>query len=62
MFNLDIYRDAYPEQRMAAMRDQIRHAERIERARADTFRRRNERRAALRAWFARLLRRASDGV
>ena len=57
MFNLDIYRDAYPEQRMAAMRDQIRLAERIERARADTIRRRHERRAALRARVAHLLRR-----
>jgi hypothetical protein len=53
----DLYRDAYPEQRMAAMRDQIRLAERIERARADTLRRRSERRAALHARVARVLRR-----
>ena len=57
MFDLDIYRDTYPEQRMAAMRDQIRLAERIERARAATIVRRRERRAALRARVARVLRR-----
>lgn len=60
MFNLDLYRDAYPEQRMAAMRDQIRLAERVERARAETLRRRQERRAALRARVARALGR--EGV
>ena len=57
VFHLDIYRDVPPEQRMAAMRDEIRRAERIDRARAETIRRRLERRAALRARVALVLRR-----
>lgn len=49
--------DAYPEQLMAAMRDEIRRVEREEAARDAAAHRRRERRAALRArlsrWFTR---------
>ena len=61
MDQYEIYRDAYPEQRIAAMRDEIRRAERVLRAREGTELRRLERRAALRArltrWFPRWFRR-----
>lgn len=48
----DIYRDAYPEQLLAAMRDEIRRAEREQAARDAAARRRRERWAALRVRIA----------
>lgn len=49
--------DAYPEQLLGAMRDEIRRIEREQAARDAAARRRRERRAALRArvarWFTR---------
>ena len=59
MTHIEIFNDAYPEQMMAAMRDEIRRAERVQRAREDTERRRRERTAALRARLARWFRRPS---
>jgi hypothetical protein len=57
MPNIEIIPDAYPEQLMAAMRDEIRRVEREQAARDAAARRRRERRAALRArvagWFKR---------
>jgi hypothetical protein len=57
MPNIEIIPDAYPEQLMAAMRDEIRRVEREQAARDAAARRRQERRAALRArvagWFTR---------
>lgn len=54
---MEIIPDAYPEQLMAAMRDEIRRLEREQAARDAARRRRQERRAALRArlarWFTR---------
>ena len=57
MDEFEIYRDAYPEERFAAVRDEIRRAERVLRAREATELRRLERNAALRARFARWFRR-----
>lgn len=57
MQTIQIIADAYPEQLMAAMRDEIRRAEREEAARDAAARRRRERRAALRARVAGWLRR-----
>lgn len=57
MHTMEIIPDAYPEQLMAAMRDEIRRIEREQAARDAAARRRQERRAALRArlsrWFTR---------
>lgn len=57
MHNIEMIPDAYPEQLMAAMRDEIRRIERERAARDAAARRRQERRAALRArvagWFRR---------
>lgn len=57
MHTMEIIPDAYPEQLMAAMRDEIRRLEREQAARDAAARRRRERRAALRArvagWFGR---------
>lgn len=57
MLNIEIIPDAYPEQLMSAMRDEIRRLEREQAAREAAARRRQERRAALRArlsrWFTR---------
>jgi hypothetical protein len=57
MPNIEIMPDAYPEQLMAALRDEIRRVEREEAARDAAAHRRRERRAALRArlagWFTR---------
>jgi hypothetical protein len=57
MPNIEMIRDAYPEQLMSAMRDEIRRLEREKAARDAAARRRQERRAALRAhlagWFGR---------
>jgi hypothetical protein len=57
MHNIETIPDAYPEQLMAAMRDEIRRVEREQAARDAAARRRQERRAALRArvagWFGR---------
>jgi hypothetical protein len=57
MPNIEIIPDAYPEQLMAAMRDEIRRVEREQAARDAAAHRRQERRAALRArlsrWFTR---------
>lgn len=49
MSHIRIFRDAYPEQLMAATRDMIRQDELEQAARADAARRRRERRAAMRA-------------
>lgn len=49
---MEIIPDAYPEQLMAAMRDEIRRIERETAARDAAARRRQERRAALRARVA----------
>jgi hypothetical protein len=57
MLNIEMMANAYPEQLMAALRDEIRRAEREQAARDAAARRRRERRAALRArlagWFTR---------
>jgi hypothetical protein len=57
MPTMEIIPDAYPEQLMAAMRDEISRIEREQAARDAAARRRQERRAALRArlagWFTR---------
>jgi hypothetical protein len=57
MHTIEIIPDAYPEQIMAATRDEIRRLEREQAARDARARRRRERRAALRArvagWFGR---------
>jgi hypothetical protein len=57
MPNIEMIPDAYPEQLMAALRDEIRRIEREEAARDAAAHRRRERRAALRArlagWFTR---------
>jgi hypothetical protein len=57
MLNIELMANAYPEQLMAALRDEIRRAEREQAARDAAARRRRERRAALRArlagWFTR---------
>jgi hypothetical protein len=57
MPTMEIIPDAYPEQLMAAMRDEIRRLEREQAARDARARRRQERRAALRSrvagWFGR---------
>jgi len=57
MPNIEMMPDAYPEQLMAALRDEIRRIEREQAARDAAARRRWERRAALRArlagWFTR---------
>jgi hypothetical protein len=57
MPHIEMMPDAYPEQLMAALRDEIRRVEREEAARDAAARRRRERRAALRArlagWFTR---------
>lgn len=57
MPNIEMIPDAYPEQLMAALRDEIRRIEREQAARDAAARRRQERRAALRArvagWFRR---------
>jgi TRAP-type mannitol/chloroaromatic compound transport system substrate-binding protein len=57
MHTIEIIPDAYPEQIMAATRDEIRRLEREQAARDAARRRRQERRAALRArvaeWFGR---------
>jgi hypothetical protein len=57
MHNIEVIPDAYPEQLMAALRDEIRRVEREEAARDAAAQRRRERRAALRArlagWFGR---------
>lgn len=50
----DTYRDAYPEQRLAALRDEIRREQREEAARDAARQRRRERWAALRGRLARL--------
>jgi hypothetical protein len=55
MLHLEIYHDAYPEQLMAAMRDEIRKTERLRAAQDAAARRRRERRAALRARLTRWL-------
>jgi hypothetical protein len=52
MHNIEVIPDAYPEQLMAALRDEIRRIEREEAARDAAARRRRERRAALRARLA----------
>lgn len=57
MPTMEIIPDAYPEQLMAAMRDEIRRLEREQAARDARARRRRERRAALRARVARWFRR-----
>lgn len=54
---IEIYKDAYPEQLLAAMRDELRREERVEAARAEAAERRRARRAAarerLRPWLLR---------
>ena len=57
MHTMEIIPDAYPEQLMAAMRDEIRRLEREQAARDAARRRRQERRAALRARLSRLFTR-----
>jgi len=52
MTHTDIYRDAYPEQRLAAVRDEIRREQREAAARDAARQRRRERWAALRGWVA----------
>jgi len=52
----EIFKDAYPEQLMAAMRDEIRRAEREQQLRDAAARRRRERAAAVRTWLKRLFR------
>jgi hypothetical protein len=59
MPNIEMIPDAYPEQLMAALRDEIRRVEREEAARDAAARRRRERRAALRARLMRWLARRS---
>ena len=59
---VDIYRDAYPEQLMAALRDEIRRAERVERTRDEAQQRRRERRAARRVGLTRWMRRMSSAT
>lgn len=54
-FTRDAFPAAYPEQLMAATRDEIRRRERAQAARDAAARRRRERRAALRSRLARLL-------
>jgi hypothetical protein len=55
MTHLEIFKDAYPEQLIAVMHDEIRRAERERQARDAAQRRRRERLAALRSrisqWF-----------
>ena len=57
MNQIEIFKDAYPEQLMAVMRDEIRRAEREQQARDAARLRRRARTAALRArlsgWFQR---------
>lgn len=57
MPNIEMIPNAYPEQLMSAMRDEIRRLEREKAARDAAARRRQERRAALRAHLARLFTR-----
>lgn len=55
MLRIEIFRDEYPEQLLAAARDEIRRREREEAARAAAARRRRARWAALSARLARVL-------
>ena len=57
MSHIRIFRDAYPEQLMAATRDIIRQDELEQAARAEAARRRRERRTAMRARVRAALRR-----
>ncbi len=53
----EIFKDAYPEQLMAATRDEIRRAEREQQLRDAAAQRRRERAAAVRARLSRWFRR-----
>jgi hypothetical protein len=57
MNQIEIFKDAYPEQLMAVMRDEIRRAEREQQARDAAALRRRERTASLRAHLIRWFRR-----
>jgi hypothetical protein len=57
MASIEMIRDAYPEQLMSAMRDEIRRLEREQAARDAAARRRQQRRAALRAHLSRWFKR-----
>lgn len=52
---IEIYKDAYPEQLLAAMRDELRREERVEAARAEAAERRHAQRAAVRTRLTRWL-------
>ena len=54
MLQIDVYADAYPEQLIAAMRDEFRRAEREQQARDAASLRRQQARAALRARVTRV--------
>lgn len=54
MLQIDVYADAYPEQLMAAMRDEFRRVEREQQARDAARLRRQQARAALRARVTRV--------
>jgi len=57
MTPIEIFKDAYPEQLLAALRDDIRRVEREQQARDAAAQRRRERTAALRARLTRWIRR-----
>ena len=57
MNQIEIFKDAYPEQMLAVMRDEIRRAEREQQLRDAAAQRRRERTSALRARFEHWFRR-----